>query len=179
MREFVTYAELRKFGSEVDATRLLKEAAASEGKTVFLSHSSADDELLPGVITVLEGHGGKVYVDKKDPALKQMDIFDIASRLRSAVRACRKCVLFVTPRSRGSTWIPWELGLGDGCNRDVNVAIFPSAESAKEQQWSEQEYLGLYQRIIWGDFNNDGKGLWLVLDHRKNTATKLGDWLRQ
>ena len=178
MQAFVTYAELRKFGSEVDATRLLKEASASEGKTVFLSHSSADDELLPGVIRILEVHGGKVYVDKKDPALKQMDIFDIANRLRGAVRTCRKCVLLVTPRSKGSSWIPWELGLGDGCNRDTNVALFPSAETAGEQQWSEQEYLGLYRRIIWGDLQGEDKPCWIVLDHRKTTASKLGDWLR-
>jgi hypothetical protein len=95
MLRFVTYAELQKFGSEVDAGRLLKEATASEGKTVFLSHSSADDELLSGVIRILENHGGKVYVDKKDPTLKQMDIFDVANRLRGAVRACRKFVLLV------------------------------------------------------------------------------------
>jgi len=157
---------------------LLEEATASEGKTVFLSHSSADDELLPGVIRILEGHGGKVYVDKKDPTLKQMDIFDIANRLRGAVRVCRKFVLLVAPRSKGSCWIPWELGLGDGCNRDANVALLPSAETAGEQQWSEQEYLGLYQRTLWGDLVGDPKGQWLMLDHRNHTAIKLGDRLR-
>jgi hypothetical protein len=178
MKEFVTYAELKKFGSEVDAGRLLKEASAKEGKTVFLSHSSADDDLLPGVIRILEGHGGQVYVDKKDQTLKQMDIFDIANRLRGAVRACRGFVLLVTPRSKGSTWIPWELGLGDGTNRDVNVALFPSAETAGEQEWSEQEYLGLYQRIIWANFADEEKGQWMVSDHRKNTGTRLGESLR-
>lgn len=178
MKDFITYAELRKIGSEVDGVRLLKEAAAKEGKTIFLSHSFADDEFLLGVIRILEGHGGQVYVDKKDQILKQMDIFDIANRLRSVVRGCRKFVLLVTPRSKGSSWIPWELGLGDGCNKDSNVALFPSAETAGEQQWSEQEYLGLYQRIIWGNFTGEEKSQWLVLDHRKNTAIKLGEWLR-
>lgn len=178
MKAFVTYTELRKFGSEVDAGRLLNEASVRDGKTVFLSHSSADEDLIPGIIRILEGHGGKVYVDKKDPALKQMEVSDIADRLRSAVRTCRKFVLLVTPRSKGSTWIPWELGLGDGVNRDVNVALFPSAETAGEQQWAEQEYLGLYQRIIWGDFVGEEKGQWMVLDHRKNIGTKLGEWLR-
>jgi len=177
MKAFFTYAELRNFGSGVDAGRSLKAATGSEGKTVFLSHSSADDELLLGVIRVLENHGGKVYVDKKDPALQQMDIFDIANRLRSAVRLCRKFVLLVTPRSKSSTWIPWELGLGDGSNRDVNVALFPSAETAWEQEWSEQEFLGLYQRMIWGDFKGEDKCCWMVLDHRKNTGTRLAEWL--
>jgi len=178
MQAFVTYSQLRKFGEEVDGARLLKEAEEREGKTVFLSHASADDDLLPGIIRVLENNGGKVYVDKKDPALKQMEIFEIADRIRGSVRACRKFVLLVTPKSKGSSWIPWELGLGDGANRDANVALFPSAETAGEQQWSEQEYLGLYQRMIWGDFKGEDKGCWMVLDHRKNTGTRLEVWLR-
>jgi len=173
MKAFATYSDLLRLGRETDSTRLLKEASTKEGKTVFLSHSSADNDLVPGAISVLEGHGGRVYVDKKDPALKELEMVDIANRLRSAVRGCRKFVLPVTPRSNGSKWIPWELGLGDGANRDVNVALFPSAETLFEQQWSEQEYLGLYQRIIWGDLIGEPKGQWLVLDHRKNTANKF------
>ncbi len=178
MKAFGTYEELRRFGAEAGAERLLKEAASKEGKTVFLPHSSADSDLLPGVIKILEGHGGKVYVDKRDPALEEMDVCDIAARLREAVRMCRKFVLLVTLRSKASKWIPWELGLGDGANRDPNVALFPSAETATEQEWSEQEYLGLYQRIIWGNFSGEEKRQWLVLDHRKKTARKLADWLQ-
>ena len=178
MKAFVTYDALRRFGAETDAQRMLKEAASKEGKTVFLSRSSADDDLLTGGIRVLEGHGGKVYVDKRDPALAQMGMFEIAERLRKAVRACRKFVLLVTPRSKGSTWIPWELGLGVGANRDANVSLFPSAETATEQEWSEQEYMGLYQRIIWGNFTGEKKCQWMVLDHRKNTARKLAEWLQ-
>jgi len=179
MKAFATYSDLVKFGREADAARLLSEASTKEGKTVFLSHSSADNDLVPGVISILENHGGRVYVDKKDPALQEMEMVDIANRLRSAVRVCRKFVLLVTPKSKGSKWIPWELGLGDGVNRDADVALFPSAETIVEQQWSEQEYLGLYQRIIWGDLVGEKKYQWLVLDHRKNTATRLADWLRQ
>jgi hypothetical protein len=178
MKAFATYSDLIRLGRETDATRLLKEASTREGKTVFLSHSSSDNDLVPGAVSILEGNGGKVYVDSKDSALKEMEMLAIANRLRSAVRICRKFVLLVTPRSTDSKWIPWELGLGDGANHDVNVALFPSAESILEQKWSEQEYLGLYQRIIWGDFNNDGKGQWLVLDHRENTGKRLADWLQ-
>ena len=178
MKVFATYSDLLKFGREVEAARLLKEASTKEGKTVFFSHSSADNDLVPGAISILENHGGRVYVDKKDPALKEMEMVEVANRLRSAVRICRKFVLLVTPRSKDSKWIPWELGLGDGANRDVNVALFPSAETMLEQQWAEQEYLGLYQRIIWGNFTGEANGQWLVLDHRKNTASKLADWLR-
>jgi hypothetical protein len=162
----------------VDASRLIKEASSELGKTVFLSHSSADDEMLAGAIRVLENHGGRVYVDKKDSELEQMDIFEIAERLRSAVRICKRFVLLITPRSKDSKWISWELGLGDGRNNESNVALFPSAEKTYEQTWSEQEYLGLYQRIIWGDFTGEDKNQWIVLNHRKNTGTRLSEWLR-
>ena len=178
MKAFATYADLQRLGRGTDSARLLNASYTREGKAVFLSHSSADNDLVPGAVSILEGHGGKVYVDKKDPALKEMEMVDIANRLRSAVRTCRKFVLLVTPRSKDSKWIPWELGLGDGANSDANVALFPSAETLFEQQWSEQEYLGLYQRIIWGNFGEEEKGQWIVLDHRKNTGTKLEEWLR-
>lgn len=178
MKAFVTYAELRRFGSEADAPRLIKEASAKEGKTVFLSHSSADDEMLPGTISILENHSGRVYVDRKDPVLKQMEMFGIAERLRQAVRTCKKFVLLVTPKSKGSAWIPWELGLGDAGAGSDNVTLFPSAESADEQEWSEREYLGLYQRIIWGNFAGESTNQWMVLNHRENSGRRLEEWLR-
>lgn len=178
MLAYATYENLRQLGAEGDSARLIKEASTVEGKNVFLSHTSADDDLLPGVIRVLEGHGGRVYVDREDPVLPTLDIFEIANRVRDAVRRCRKLVVLVTPRSKDSRWIPWELGLGDGANWDKNVALFPSAETALEQEWSKQEYLGLYQRVFWGDFEGEEKKCWMVLDHRNNAGMKLSNWLR-
>jgi len=176
MRAFVTYDKLRQFGSRVDAQVLLKEASRATGKTVFLSHSSKDHGLLPGVILILQNHGGQVYVDDVDPELSKCDFVETADRLRRAARQCRKLVLLVTPRTGESKWIPWELGLGDGKNAAENVALFPSAESADDQDWADQEYLGLYRRILWANFENKNPE-WLVLDHRNNTAKKLRVWL--
>lgn len=178
MRAFATYDDLREFAKGVDSRVLLNEAKRREGKTVFLSHSSADHDLLPGVIRVLEGRGGHVYVDDKDPELSNQDFKEIADRLRSSVVLCERLVLFVTQRTGGSKWIPWELGLGDGHHSPDKVALFPSAENQYEQQWAEQEYLGLYRRIIWGNFK-DQKPEWLVLDHRENTAVTLRAWLTE
>jgi hypothetical protein len=146
---------------------------------VFLSHSSHDHELVGGVAVVLENHGGHVYIDEHDPRITGDDFQKTAERLRSVVRACRKFVLFVTERSKDSKWIPWELGLGDGNNTGQNVALFPAAEKSYEQAWSEQEYLGLYRRIIWGNFTGEEKQQWLVLDHRANTAVPLRSWLTE
>ena len=178
MAEFITFNELKNIAAKYDTTMMLKEASTPSGKTVFLSHSSKDNDILPGVIKILEGHGGKVYVDVRDPELNGTDFTETADRLRKAVRICSKFVLLVTPRTKDSKWIPWELGIGDGDKRDLQVSLFPSAEDAYEQKWSEQEYLGLYQRIVWGTFKNEEKPEWMVLDHRNNSGTKLGTWLR-
>jgi hypothetical protein len=177
MQAFVTYNELRDIGAKYGASRILKEASFSTGKTVFLSHSSKDNDILPGAIHILEIHGGKVYADVRDSDLNNSDFTATAARLRKAVRNCAKFVLLVTPRTKDSKWIPWELGLGDGSNRDQNVALFPSAEQYYEKTWSEQEYLGLYKRIIWGDFKGQEKKEWMVLDHLKNSGTGLRNWL--
>lgn len=177
MQAFITYNQLKDIASKEDTSRILKEARVSTGKTIFLSHSSKDNDILPGVIRILENYGGKVYVDVRDTELNKSDFTATAARLRAAVQNCSKFVLLVTPRTKDSKWIPWELGLGDGTNRAQNVALFPSAEQSNEKSWSEQEYLGLYQRIIWGNFEGKVKPEWMVLDHIKNVGNELRNWL--
>lgn len=177
MLEFVTYKELKAFGEKLDR-RTLVEARQLQNKSIFLSHSSEDDELVPGVMKILENHGGSVYVDKKDPELDKSNFTAVAARLREAVKACRRVVLFVTPKSKASRWIPWELGLGDGEKTAEKVCLFPSAEYAHEKTWSEVEFLGLYRRIIWGNFTGQSSPEWIVYDHIKNSGEKLSTWIR-
>lgn len=178
MKHFVTFNELREIGSKVTEKRAFLEARATR-KTynTFLSHSSADDELLPGVIRILENHGAVVYTDDGDERLPDNTTPETAQILKSSVKECRRFVLFVTPNSKDSRWIPWELGLGDGMKTTSSVALFPSAENYYETTWSEQEYLGLYQRIIWGTFEGKEEPEWMVLNHHKNSATQLRKWL--
>lgn len=177
MRAFITFDELRNIGEKVDRRAILKKAAEIQGKNTFLSHSSDDHDLVPGAIRILENHGARVYVDERDPELPQNNFTATADRLRTAIQSCGKFVLFVTPRTKDSSWIPWELGLGDGVNSMSSVALFPSAEQLYEQTWSEQEYLGLYQRIIWGNFKGQEKNEWIVLNHLKNTGIRLDEWI--
>lgn len=81
---------------------------------------------------------------------------------------------------QGSKWIPWELGLVDGEKGSQPVALFPTAETSYEQSWTETEYLGLYQRIVWGKIKDiTEKDEWIVLNHEKNTAVRLKRWLTE
>lgn len=178
MRSFVTYQNLREFGSRItEKQAYLSAHAVYRPYNTFLSHSSADNELLAGIIQILENHGAIVYTDNRDSSLPEHTSPDTAKILKTSISGCRRFVLFVTPNSKGSRWIPWELGLGDGLKGTQSVALFPSAETSDNTSWSEQEYLGLYQRIIWGDFQGKETCEWMVLNHHSNTATPLRSWL--
>lgn len=181
MAQFTTFDDLSRIARGVQAGVLLKEATRTKtGKTVFLSHSSKDEEYLPAVISILEDHGGHVYVDNEDDRLSSTPNRETAEILRGTVRFCRRFVLFVTTNSKDSRWIPWELGLADGEKGQHPVALFPTADKSYEQTWAETEYLGLYQRIVWGQIENVMKDNgWIVLNHKKNTAVTLRRWLTE
>jgi hypothetical protein len=57
------------------------------------------------------------------------------------------------------------------------VALFPAANSKDEKQWAQQEYLGLYSRIVWGRMEGWTEDGWYVLDYLQNTGTPLKKWL--
>lgn len=179
MPVLATYSELRGWGQRESVQRSFSEArtAPRTGKTTFFAHSSKDDDLVAGAIMILENHGAKVYADHKDPSISKTPLLEIAAHLRTVIRECGKFVMLATPRSKDSKWIPWELGLGDGIRQHPNVALFPSAESAIETEWSQQEYLGLYSRIVWGRIEGEEKQKWLVWDHHRNEASGLQNWL--
>jgi len=178
MPVFATYDDLKRLRPAPDnEQRLLREAASRSGKSVFLSHSSKDNELIPSVVGILEGEGGRVYVDLGDDRLPDVPSPETAAILRDTVRQTQSFVLLVTPNSKDSIWIPWELGLADGAHGPARVSLFPVANAAAEMRWSEQEYLGLYQRIVWGRIKGYERELWMVWDHHDNTATPLRRWL--
>lgn len=183
MIQYPTLSLLRRFGNEVlaeeQATLLRKSQERSPTGSTFLSHSTQDTEYLPGVISLLEGHGGSVYVDKKDEKLPPTTSRETAAILRSRIFACRKFVLFATKNSKDSRWMPWELGIADGIKGTSRLAILPGLDSATDTSWTTQEYLGLYDRVVWGDLGDEPGRVWMVLNQEKNTAITLAMWLSQ
>jgi len=127
---------------------------------------------------LLTGHGATVYIDKKDPALPPYTNKATAIGLKTRIQQSNKFVLLASKNSKESRWVPWELGIADQAKGLSRVAILPTVETQTDAKWSSWEYLGLYDRIVWGDLEGEGKRVWMVLDERKNTATKLSLWLR-
>jgi hypothetical protein len=146
---------------------------------IFLSHSSKDNEFLPYIIKVLKSHGGNSYVDIGDNKLPNPPSVDTAKILKSNIENAKRFVLFLTTNSKDSNWVPWELGLSDGAKKNNDIAIFPSAEMAYNFSWTNQEYLGLYRKIVWGKHADYTKEIWMVWNEAKNTATELSEWISE
>ena len=146
--------------------------------STFLSHLSKDDqEHVAGAMAVLEEHGASVYLDKKDPSLPLQTCPETAAALKERIKACERFVLFATRRSSGSRWVPWELGLSDGYKTPSSVAVFPGADNASNTEWAEEEYLEVYDRIVYGDLPGSGRKGWMVLNLQGKTATELSTWV--
>jgi len=113
MVEYITRDEIRgNAGPLTEQASIVRKAEArSPTGSSFLSHSTKDADLLPGVIAILERHGAAVYVDKKDESLPPTTSRETASILKNRIKQCRKFILLTTKNSKDSRWMPWELGL--------------------------------------------------------------------
>lgn len=179
MVEYATFEDLSSYSQGVDKQILLREAFSISKKNIFLAHSSKDEKHLPDIIYILKKHGGRVYVDKGDARLPKKPNKGTAEILRKTIQKCHRFILFVTPNSKDSRWIPWELGLADGKKSSMSVVLFPTLEYRDEQDWAETEYLGLYRRIVWVQTKSMKEKRWFVFDHEHNSGTPLEQWIRE
>lgn len=187
MPEYTTTSFLRDLTSyvrdDLGQTEVLRKSfenasARSPSGATFLSYSSQDSELIQIVVRILENNGATVYVDKKDATLLGKHPRDVATTLRTRIKQTNKLVMFATEASKGSRWIPWEIGIADGVRNSTGVAIFPAVETAGDFEWAEREYLGAYDRIVFGNIHNVADGVWMVWNQRENTAVPLRAWLK-
>lgn len=173
-------SEIQNFsrGVSVEAHAFETRTSAT-GADVFLSHSSLDKEALPKAIGLLEWHGGKVYIDKVDKELPKKTSSETGVKLKERISQCPKFIVLVTANSKNSRWIPWELGIADEKKKLPNVALLPDVGNQANAEWPEQEYLGLYPRIVLNTFQGQSAPVWMVLDHHSNTGTELSEWLKR
>jgi hypothetical protein len=179
---FATFSKFRQITNDltINEQANIKRASASRTpstkKNTFLSHSSKDAEILPGVIKLLQGHGATVYCDLYDERMPENPDHETANIIKQQIKLSTRLVIFVTINSKDSKWVPWELGIGDTVLNPKNVALLPTAETSREQAWARQEYLGLYRHIVYGDLEGEPNKVWMVYDYLKNEATKLSEW---
>ena len=159
------------------AARVRARTSANSSTDTFLSHSHKDHEFLPGVISILEAHGGRVYVDDLDTSLPNVTSPATAAILKKRIAQHKKFVAFVTNHTKDSRWVPWELGLADGLRTHRNTAVFPATTSPASASWAEVEYYGLYDKIVRGRISGLLGERWIVWNQFLNNAVTLESWL--
>lgn len=165
MATYYTKTEARNFASTAlrksasrDSRQILREevrAATNHDRfDIFLSHASADGDLILGVKSLLEGFGFKVYVDwVDDPQLDRSKVSkENADLLRRRMRQSQSLVWAATEAASDSKWMPWELGYFDGFKPN-QVAILPLVDNASDT-FRGQEYLDLYPEIRKNTYTN-------------------------
>ncbi|MFC0684018.1 toll/interleukin-1 receptor domain-containing protein [Novosphingobium clariflavum] len=182
MRQYITRANLIEWGSEIRKAGTLANRYSQGNRTLagstFLSHSSKDRELVAGATLILENHGAQVYIDEIDPEMPPTTSRKTADILKSRIRDTKRFVLLASSNSKDSRWVPWELGYADGHKGTGRIAVFPAVDVWYDTDWTSQEYLGLYDRIIWGDIVGREDAMWIVLNEEANTAISLRQWLQ-
>lgn len=153
--------------------------ASYQSFDVFLSHSSKDKYELPSVINFLTEYGVNVYIDKSDKELPKKTSPETGEILKNRISESKKFIILVSPNSKESKWIPWELGLADVKKKIENIALLPIVQTHSNSNWAEQEYLGLYPRIVFEKFKGEQNPVWMVLNHHLNSGIELGKWLKK
>lgn len=181
MPRIITLNEMKSYvdNSFDDAIKLVENSLSIENYSdyTFVSYSSKDTGHLPYVLKILKNHGATPYIDKGDDRLPITPSTETAAILKDTIKKSKRMVVFVTTNSKDSNWIPWELGLCDGSKNNSHIAIFPSVENSSETKWLEQEYLGLYKRVVYGRLKGYKSDVWMVYDFKNNSAMHLSEWL--
>ena len=171
---------IAKAHSVKSAAQILREdrqaAEDTESFDVFLSHSITDADLVLGIKRLLEARKLKVYVDwDTDGQLDRRTVSpETAAVLRRRMGQSASLIYLATEAASTSKWMPWELGYFDGL-RGGQVAIMPLMENENDQ-FSGQEYLGLYPEISQDTYMNSqlrdvfvkGKERWTTLAQFKS-----------
>jgi hypothetical protein len=118
---------------------------ASAQKTIFLSHSHKDKDLVEGLINYLASFGIKIYVDWNDTGMPRITNRDTAERIKEKIKENSFFLILATENAMSSRWVPWEIGVADQMKHE-NIAIIPVVRNS-DSEFKGNEYLQLYRCI--------------------------------
>ena len=76
---------------------------------VFISHKNTDSPIARDLAREFERLQVPVYLDTIDAALSKPG-YDLAEYILSALRQCTHLLAVVSPATKDSWWVPWEIG---------------------------------------------------------------------
>ncbi len=145
----------------------------SNKKTVFLSHSHKDADIVKDVIAFLLSVGIYVYVDWLDPTMPKVTSAETADKIKKRIVQCERFVVLLTEKSKESKWVPWELGFADGRKAIENIGILPIKRNSytQDSDFKGLEYIELHTTIH--DSKNPRKNVLLNLFQHLPSDGKL------
>lgn len=159
---YITREYLNRFSNSIPFSRaqelkgrvntLNESQKAPNKKTIFLSHSHKDKDIVEQAALFLLTQGVYVYVDWKDASMPPNTSKETADKIKKRIRACEDFVVLASNNALDSKWVPWELGFADEAKGMSNVFIFPVADN--DGSWRGSEYFDLYQKIELGRLTN-------------------------
>lgn len=176
---YLTFEQLRQYPLSLHrppAAFVENTRAHSPKKSIFLSHSNLDRNLLPHAKSIFKDHGREVWVDVDDVVLRGLPGGKAASYLRERIGESSHLIVLVTSNLSSSRWIPWELGFGDGVRTRAKIGLLPIIQDAASGWPAEREYFSIYNVI------EVASATTTRLEFRVRTPSgrrqTLGEWLR-
>lgn len=105
---------------------------------VFISHQQQDSRLaayIAGRLRVL--HNMDSYLDLIDPNVRRGE--DLAAHLRRTMGTCTQLLAVVSPATRESQWVPWEVGVAT--EKDFPLATYSEGNTLPPEFLRKWPYL--------------------------------------
>jgi len=146
---YLTESILRTYSAERYALNeevLLSKSAKSGVRSIFLSHSHQDRELVIGLQKLLvKVYKTQVFIDWQDSTMPRVTNRQTAAQIKSKIGSLDFFMILATQAALQSRWVPWEIGVADSCKPLDKIGIIPVADDSG--RWDGNEYLQLYNRI--------------------------------
>lgn len=156
----------------------LNRKSLSYKRTVFLSHSHDDNDIVLSVIKFFLTIGICVYVDWLDPSMPRITSSGTATKIKEKIVQCERFVVLLSENSKESKWVPWELGFADAKKDNDKIAIFPVKRSSytSDSDFDGLEYMQLYRKIELGQLATTGEPAPVVLPPNATRGQTLQQW---
>lgn len=159
--------------------RNLERKSLSQKRTVFLSHSHQDNDIVLSIIEFLLRENTYVYVDWLDPTMPKVTSAETATKIKERIIQCDRFIVLLSENSKESRWVPWELGFADAKKDNSKISIFPIKRnlSTSDSNFDGLEYMELYQTIKIGISNDTGENTPIVIEPGATKGYTLYQWL--
>src|SRR5262245_61629632 len=102
------------------------------GERVFISHRNADKPLAAAIAELLDGLGVHYWFDRDDEDTKRAAALGMAGdqalvhAIGRGVRHSTRMLGLLSANTRGSWWVPYEIGISQGLKQPVSFVVLES-----------------------------------------------------